>query len=59
MAANIIHEDGNFFVVKTDKGFEVYRNTNTHAVRRAIIGFKGDEGMRRALAEIERRKHIE
>jgi hypothetical protein len=56
VAMNIVHDTGKHFIVQTAKGFEVYRNETTFAVRCATIGFTGDEGMRRSLKEIERRE---
>lgn len=56
---DIVFEQGQFWVARTDKGFEVYRAGATHSVRCAIIGFKGDEGFKRAKAEIERRLQAE
>ena len=53
---DIVHETAEHWVLKTAKGFEVYRNEATHSVRCATIGFQGAEGMRRALAEIDRRE---
>ena len=38
----ILHENGNFFVVKENKGYSVYENTNhTHARKWDIIGSDG------------------
>lgn len=56
--SDILHEDAGkvYWVAKAKRGVEVYRAGITHSIRCAIIGYEGAEGMRRALAEIERRK---
>ncbi len=52
-------EQGDYWVCETDnKTYEVYRNGITHAERVAIIGYKGDEGLTKAKAEIERRMTV-
>jgi hypothetical protein len=64
--AEIVFEKGDYWIKRATfgrptclaparKGFEVYRVEGTHSVRVASIGFEGDEGLRRAKAEIERR----
>jgi hypothetical protein len=53
---DIVFEDGDFFVVKVAKGFEVYRSGVTHPTRCAQIGFEGQPGLDRCKAEINRRK---
>lgn len=52
----VLYTLDNHFVVKADKYFEVYRNEGVAVVRCAIIGYPGKEGMRRAIAECERRE---
>jgi hypothetical protein len=52
----IVFEDGDFFVLKVSKGFEVYKNGVTHSTRCAQVGFEGQGGLDRAKAEIQRRK---
>lgn len=42
------HQDGS-------KGYEIYKSGVTHSTRCAIIGYKGEEGLKRARQEIERR----
>jgi hypothetical protein len=54
--ADMIYEAGEYFVVRASYGFDVYRNTNTHSVRVARIGYTGRLGLDRAKAEIERRR---
>ena len=55
MTALPIIERGDYWVAAVKTGFEVYKTGITHSVRVARIGFKGDEGLRRANAEIDRR----
>lgn len=49
---------GQYFIMRATKwkGFAVYQNKITHSVCCARIGFEGDKGMQRAMAEIERRE---
>lgn len=59
MTHNIVHEGARHWVHKTPKGtFEVYRIGVTASTRCAIIGFTGADGMRRAIAEVERRDNL-
>jgi len=51
-----IYETSKHYVLKTAKGFDVYRNEATVAVRCARIGFSGEKGLRRAIEEIKRRE---
>lgn len=53
--SDIVHEQGEFWVLQTVKGFEVYQNGPTCSTRCATIGYRGEEGLKRAKAEIERR----
>jgi hypothetical protein len=54
--SDIAYEKGPFWVLNLKvKGFEVYRTGITHSTRCAQIGFTGDEGLKRAIAEIDRR----
>lgn len=58
--ADIAHENGDHWVLRVRSGraagtFEVYRAGATHSTRCAIIGYRGDEGLRRAIAECDRR----
>lgn len=62
---HILHENGNFWVCREQfgtgrfkpksEGFAVYENGITHAKRVASIGSAGEEGLRRAIAEADRR----
>ncbi len=56
--SDIVYQQGGFWAVKTLKGFEIYKDGVTHAVRCAVIGFTGVEGLRRVKAEIERRLKV-
>lgn len=51
----IQYQNGPFWVAKTPTGYEVNRNEGTHSVRCAVIGFKGENGLKRAIAEADRR----
>lgn len=52
---DILYENGDYWVCAVttpegkDKGFEVYRNCITHSTRCAIIGYKGNDGIKRAI----------
>ena len=56
---NILYEAGRFWVRREQfgktLGFAVYENNGTAARRVASIGFAGDEGLRRAIVEADRR----
>ena len=52
---DIAFEKGDYWVLKVATGFEVYRTGITHSTRCAQIGFKGEAGLQRAIAEIDRR----
>ena len=51
----ILYENGNFWVCKAKRGYEVYETGITHSVRCAIIGYEGPEGLAKARAEADRR----
>lgn len=52
----IVYENSDHYVLALPNGaFEVYRNTSTHAVRVAQIGYKGQKGLLRAIAEADKR----
>ena len=53
--SDILYQNGLFWVCTTKRGYEVYRDNNTHAVRVASIGYPGAEGLRRAIAEADKR----
>ena len=53
---NIAYENSTHYVLALSNGaFEVYRNTLTHAVRVAQIGYKGQKGLLRAIDEANKR----
>lgn len=64
---DIVYETKTHFAIRVDKsttaktgikvtgGYEVYKIGITHATRCAIIGWNGDLGLARAIAECERR----
>lgn len=54
---NPSHETPNYWINPVgEKGFEVYKLGLTHSTRCAQIGFTGAEGMKRAIAECDRRE---
>lgn len=53
---DILYERGDYWVLKTAKGtYEVYRNGTTHSTRCAIIGYPGEDGLKRAIAVANQR----
>lgn len=64
----ILHENGKFWVCREDlgsgrlrpktQGYAVYENGITHSKRVAQIGYEGSEGLKRAIAECDRRATI-
>ena len=53
--SDILYENGDFWVTKGKKGYEVYQSGVTHSVRVAVIGWEGEEGLTKARAEADRR----
>lgn len=54
--SDILYENGNYWVRMHEKGwYEVYRVGITHSVRCATIGYKGNEGLTRAITECNKR----
>ena len=54
--AQIKYENGPFWVCTHKDGhFEVYKSDVTHSVRVAVIGWKGESGLKRAIAECDKR----
>lgn len=54
--SEILYENGDYWVYDArSKGYEVYKVGVTHSTRCAIIGYKGEEGLRRAKAECDKR----
>lgn len=56
--SDILYEDADeqYYVIKVKTGYEVYQNGLTHATRVSQIGWNGDVGFQKAIAEINRRK---
>ena len=54
--SDIAHETPRHVVLRVAKGFEVYQRGTCAMTRCATIGFKGEEGLKRAVAEVERRE---
>lgn len=57
---DIAFEKGDYWVLRVPYGkkkgtYEVYKVGVTHSTRCGIIGFRDDEGLARAKAEVERR----
>ena len=50
-----MHEVGKYWVCKVKHGFDVYKTGITHSTRCASIGYKGDYGLQRAIAEANKR----
>lgn len=54
---DVVYETSKYWVLsKHEKGYEVYKIDGTHSIRCAIIGYKGQEGLERAIAEAKRRE---
>ena len=56
--SDVKHETKHFWVLQVKHGFEVYKTGITHSVRCAQIGYKGEIGLNKAIAECERRELI-
>lgn len=59
---DIAHETQDYWVLRVPSGklagtYEVYRKGVTHSTRCATIGYRGEEGLRRAVAECDRRQN--
>lgn len=54
----ILYRSENHYVIAAGKGYEVYRGGLTHATRCAVIGFPGEAGLAKALAEVKRRERL-
>lgn len=61
---DILYENGDHFVIAElfgsnptlqSRGYSVYKNTGTHSVRVGVIGWEGEKGLKRAIAEADRR----
>lgn len=56
----ILYEAGGYWItLAPKKGYEVYRNGLVASTRVAIIGYDGSDGLKRAIAEIDRRIELE
>ncbi len=55
---NIVHETAHHWIEKQENGYAVYRLGITHSTRCAWIGFTGEPGLARAIAEVERRESV-
>lgn len=54
---DIKHETADFWVLDVGaRGFEVYRTGPTHSTRCAQIGYRGELGLAKAIAECDRRQ---
>lgn len=58
--SDILYEDKDkeYYVIRVQHGYEVYKNGITHATRCAQIGWAGEVGLQKAIAEINKRKTI-
>ena len=53
--SEILYENGDYWVCKAKKGYEVYKSGFTHSTRCAVIGWDGQKGINRAIQEADRR----
>ena len=53
--ADVMYENGDFWVCREGAGFAVYKVEGTHSLRCAQIGYKGKEGYQKAIAEADKR----
>lgn len=53
--ATILYEKAPFWVCAEKGGFAVYQSGVTHSKCVAQIGYKGEEGFRKAIAEADKR----
>lgn len=56
--SDVVHETAAHWVLRVAGGFEVYKIGVTHSTRCASIGWAGEEGLKRAIAEVERREAL-
>ncbi len=54
--SDVVYEQGEYWVLRVPSGFEVYRTGITHSTRCAQIGYVGNEGIAKAVIEIDRRE---
>lgn len=55
---DIVHEQGNHWVVRYDKGFKVFRSGVVASTLCATIGYTGQKGLDKAKAECDRREAL-
>lgn len=55
---DIVHELKNHWVLQVANGYEVYKTGVTHSTRCAVIGFTGEIGKNKAIAECNRRESL-
>lgn len=53
--SDILYENGDFWVCRAGKWFEVYRSGITNSTRVATIGYEGQTGLDRAKSEADKR----
>jgi len=53
--SDIVYEKGNYWALKVDYGFDVYKTGITHSTRCARIGYKNQVGLDKVIVEIDRR----
>lgn len=53
---DVVFEQGKHWVLRVDGGYEVYRTGVTHSTRCAQIGYTGERGLQKAIAEAQRRE---
>lgn len=58
--SDIAYESGDYWVLRTTScrfnGYEVYKTGITHSTRCAVIGYAGEIGLNKAIAEVSRRQ---
>lgn len=50
-----VYEGKTHWVGKVAKGYVVYKMGTTHSTKVATIGYTGEEGLQKAIAECQRR----
>lgn len=61
MEGRVVYETNSHFVllIKTRTGYEVYKKSFCYSIRCSQIGWEGDIGLNKAIAECERRTQID
>lgn len=61
-SSDILYQNGDYDVRPAQfgktKGFAVYKHEGTHAVKVASIGYEGQKGLSRAIAEVDKRAGV-